>query len=263
MHRAENCRMRIVPLSAFSDNYIWAIVRGQRCALVDPGEASGALRWLAAEGLALDAILLTHHHLDHTGGVADLVANHPGTPVFGPDDPRIHGVTHALGQGERFTLPGDPAVEILCRATPGHTASHIVYLAEDCLFSGDTLFSAGCGRIFEGTPGQMFASLSRLAALPDSTRIFCAHEYTEANLRFALAVEPDNAAIAARIEACAALRARAEPTLPVTLGEERRYNPFLRCAEAKVQAAARAHDPATPSDEQACFTTLRNWKNTF
>ncbi|WP_417066891.1 hydroxyacylglutathione hydrolase [Niveibacterium terrae] len=255
--------MRIVPLSAFSDNYIWAIVRGERCVLVDPGDATGALRWLADEGLALDAILLTHHHDDHVGGVAELLSRHPGAQVFGPSDHRIPFVTRPLGDGERFVLPGDPVVVFRCLATPGHTVSHIVYLVEDCLFSGDTLFSAGCGRIFEGTPEQMFASLARLAALPDATRIFCAHEYTEANLRFALAVEPDNPAITAKMAACAAQRGRGEPTLPVTLGEERCYNPFLRCREAKVQAAALAHDPATRPGELACFTALRAWKNTF
>ena len=207
--------------------------------------------------------MLTHHHDDHVGGVAELLPHHPDTQVFGPADPRIPFVTHPLADGERFTLPGDPVVEFRCLATPGHTASHIVYLAEDCLFSGDTLFSAGCGRIFEGTPAQMFASLTRLAALPDSTRIFCAHEYTEANLRFALAVEPDNRSITAKMAACAAQRSRSRPTLPVTLGEERRYNPFLRCREAKVQAAALAHDPATRPGEQACFTALRAWKNNF
>ena len=255
--------MRIVPLSAFSDNYIWAIVRGGRCALVDPGEATGALRWLADEGLALDAILLTHHHDDHIGGVAELLSHHSGTPVFGPSDPRIPFVTRPLVDGDRFTLPGDPDIEFRCLATPGHTASHIVYLAADSLFSGDTLFSAGCGRIFEGTAEQMFTSLARLAALPDSTRIFCAHEYTEANLRFALTIEPDNQACAARMAACAAQRSRGLPTLPVTLREEKRYNPFLRCGEASVQAAVLAHDPTSLPGELTCFTALRRWKNTF
>ena len=255
--------MQIVPLSAFSDNYIWAIVRGKRCALVDPGEAAAALRFLANHALELDAILLTHHHSDHIGGVPELLRHNP-VALFGPQDARIPWVTHPLEDGDSFTLAG-ATKDFLFRtlAVPGHTQSHLAFLCEEALFCGDTLFSAGCGRIFEGSPEQMFASLQRLAELPDSTQVFCAHEYTEANLRFAQAVEPGNPEIAARIRACAALRRAGHPSLPSTLREEKHVNPFLRCNEANVLAAAQAYAPATALCPEACFATLRAWKNVF
>lgn len=261
MRSTENCRMRIVPLSAFSDNYIWAIVRGSRCALVDPGETGPALRWLEREALTLDAILITHHHQDHTGGVAELLDRFPDAQVLGPHDERIPLLTRSLADGERVSLAGMP--ELVCLSVPGHTRSHIAWLCGDALFCGDTLFSAGCGRIFEGTTDEMLASLDRLAALPDSTRIFPAHEYTLANLAFAEAVEPGNEALAARKRICSALIAQSRTTLPVSLGEEKRYNPFLRCDEVRVQAAARERDPATPPGRSGAFATLRAWKNTF
>ncbi len=253
--------MQIVPLSAFSDNYIWAIVADGLCVVVDPGDAAPVERFLAERHLTLDAILITHHHGDHTGGIAALSARHH-PKVFGPATEAIAGLTDTLTDGATQSLLNG-ALSLSVMAVPGHTAGHIAYLSPGALFCGDTLFSAGCGRLFEGTPAQMHASLGRFAALPDDTRVYCAHEYTQSNLRFALAVEPGNPDIVAYSGQCDALRAQARPTIPTTIGVERRINPFLRCDQADVRRMAEAVSGETLEDAGAVFAALRRWKNEF
>lgn len=245
-------------IPAFKDNYIWLLRRGDRAVVVDPGDAAPVMAHLQAEGMQLDAILVTHHHADHQGGVAGLTAYWP-VPVYGPAKESITGCSRPLSGGEGIDVLGQ-AFEVL--AVPGHTAGHIAYRMPGAVFCGDTLFGAGCGRLFEGTPAQMADSLAKLAALPDDTRIYCAHEYTEANLRFAVAVEPDNAAIRQRIAAVGERRRLGLPTVPSTLAEEKATNPFLRCAEPAVVAAAQARDPQA-RHAVGVFAAIREWKNVF
>lgn len=253
------------PIPAFSDNYIWAWHDGQRAAVVDPGETGGVLDWLKAEGVALDTILITHHHPDHTGGVAAL-REATGARVIGPVRERMPEPLQRVDDGETVTVLG---FDFQVIAVPGHTAGHIAYFCADLdgapmLFPGDTLFSGGCGRLFEGTPAQMHASLTRLASLPGNTRLCCTHEYTLANLRFALAVEPHNAELVHHNSSCLALRENGLPTLPSTIALEKAINPFLRTTEPEVAASVQAHAPQSPHlDAQAVFTTLREWKNLF
>jgi hydroxyacylglutathione hydrolase len=253
------------PIPAFSDNYIWAWHDGQRAAVVDPGETTGVLSWLSAQGVELDTILITHHHPDHTGGVAAL-REQTGARVIGPVRETMPEPLQRVGDGETVRVLGQD-FEVM--AVPGHTLGHIAYFAAGwpeapLLFCGDTLFSGGCGRLFEGTPAQMHASLSRLASLPGNTRVLCTHEYTLANLRFALAVEPDNTKLIEYHQACTELRAQGVPTLPSNIALEQRINPFLRTTEPSVIQAAQAHAAHLPHpDAQAVFATLREWKNHF
>ncbi|MDR1994391.1 hydroxyacylglutathione hydrolase [Azonexus sp.] len=245
-------------IPAFKDNYIWLLRRDRQAVVVDPGEAGPVLARLADDGLALASILITHHHADHQGGVAELTARYP-VPVFAPASESITGRTEPLHGGENLSVLGE-MVRVL--AVPGHTAGHVTYLVGDRLFCGDTLFGAGCGRLFEGTPAQMAASLAAIAALPPATLICCAHEYTEANLRFAQAVEPDNRDIRARMTRVAELRRTGLPSVPSTLAEELATNPFLRCRQPAVIAAARRHGAADDSPV-AVFAALRGWRNDF
>lgn len=246
-------------LPAFDDNYIWLLRdAGGRALVVDPGDAA-PVRAALGDTPPL-AILLTHHHGDHIGGVAALLARWPDTPVFAPHDDRIPQATQRVADGDRITV-GDWRFEVL--AVPGHTRSHVAYHGEGLLFCGDTLFSLGCGRMFEGTPAQMQASLARLAALPGDTRVCCAHEYTLGNAAFALVVEPGNPALQERVAAVRALRAAGRPTLPTTLAEERACNPFLRCDAPAVRAAAEAHAGHPLADAAAVFGALRAWKDGF
>lgn len=245
-------------IPAFKDNYIWLLRRGRQAFVVDPGDAAPVLQRLATDDLELAGILITHHHADHQGGIAGLLA-HRACDVFAPAKESITGRTHPLRGGERLELLGI-AVDVL--AVPGHTLGHLAYLMPDALFCGDTLFGAGCGRLFEGTPAQMSAALDRIAALPDATRIYCAHEYTQMNLPFAQAVEPENSHIAERIRQVALARAAGQPTVPLTLGEERLSNPFLRCREPAVIAAALAHGARDASPVEV-FAALRAWRNVF
>jgi hydroxyacylglutathione hydrolase len=255
----------IIPIPAFRDNYIWLIREGSCAAVVDPGDAAPVFACLDRERLALSAIVNTHHHGDHVGGNAALLARFP-VPVFGPATEVIPGRTHALSGGDRVDIPG-VRVTFDVLDVPGHTAGHIAYFGDvggaPVLFCGDTLFAGGCGRLFEGTPAQMWSSLARLAALPGETRAYCAHEYTLANLRFALAVEPGNAALSARIERDRARRERGLPTVPSTIAEERATNPFLRAGADAVRAAAAAHAGRPLPDDVASFAALREWKNGF
>ena len=257
----------IIPLAAFTDNYVWAIREGDRAAVVDPGDAAPVRAWLDDEGVSLTAILVTHHHRDHTGGIVDLVRDR-ALPVIGPAREAIPARTRAVAQADRFTIPGlDLELDVL--DIPGHTAGHVAFLGRDgtwgapALFCGDTLFAAGCGRLFEGTPEQMWRSLSALATLPGDTRVYCGHEYTLANLRFAAAVEPANPAIATRLAREQAKRDRGVPTLPPPRADERATNPFLRAAEPGVRGVAEARAGRKLVDAVAVFAALREWKNAF
>ncbi|HMN21858.1 MAG TPA: hydroxyacylglutathione hydrolase [Ottowia sp.] len=255
--------MELIALPAFNDNYLWLLHDGHDALVVDPGDAAPVQSALDRLGVKLRGILVTHHHGDHTGGVERLRAT-TGARVHGPARERIPGPFEALRDGDSVTVLG---IDWQVLDVPGHTAGHIAYYAPDVdgaplLFCGDTLFSGGCGRIFEGTPAQMLASLDRLAALPPATRVCCAHEYTLSNLRFAAAVEPDNAALADHTRRCEALRAQGRPTLPSTIAVERAINPFLRSREPAVVRAVQAQAPQA-RDEVAVFAALREWKNHF
>ncbi|MFO0447744.1 MAG: hydroxyacylglutathione hydrolase [Pseudomonadota bacterium] len=257
--------LEVTAVRAFADNYLWLVHgRGSACgrvAVVDPGDARPVLAALATQRLVLDCILVTHHHADHVGGVTDL-AERAAVPVYGPARESIPGRTVALRDGDRVTLEGlGLAFDVL--EVPGHTAGHVAYVGHGALFCGDTLFSGGCGRLFEGTPAQMLASLDRLARLPPDTRVYCAHEYTASNLRFALAVEPGNAELAAYAARGADLRSRDEASIPSSLGLERRINPFLRTREPAVREAAERHAARPLADDVDTFAVVRQWKNEF
>jgi hydroxyacylglutathione hydrolase len=257
----------IIPLAAFTDNYVWAIREGDRAAVVDPGDAAPVRAWLDDEGVSLTAILVTHHHRDHTGGIVELVRDR-AVPVVGPAREAIPARTLPVAQGDRFTIPGLD-LELGVLDIPGQTAGHVAFFGHGgawgapALFCGDTLFAAGCGRLFEGTPAEMWRSLSALAALPGDTRVYCGHEYTLANLRFAAAVEPGNPAIASRTAREQAKRDRGVPTLPSTLAEERATNPFLRAGDPGVRSVAEAWAGRKLGDAVAVFAALREWKNAF
>jgi hydroxyacylglutathione hydrolase len=259
--------MKLIALPAFSDNYLWLWQQDNLAVVVDPGDAAPVVQALAKEGLTLAAILVTHHHADHVGGVLEL---HQATsaPVYGPAREDVPAPFTPVMHGDHLTLLGQ-TVRVL--DVPGHTAGHVAYFLPDTpqspvLFCGDTLFSGGCGRIFEGTPAQMLASLDSLAALPTHTRICCAHEYTLANLRFALAVEPDNIDLQTYTAQCQQLRAQGTPTLPAQLGNELHINPFLRARHPSVRLAVAQHaglSALEQTDDVAVFAALRQWKNDF
>lgn len=253
--------MNIIPLPAFRDNYIWLLHDGRHAVAVDPGDAAPVEQYLAEHGLTLTAVLVTHHHPDHVGGLAALTAGRQ-IPVYGPAQEAIAGLTVRLADGDRVRIEA-PALDLAVLEVPGHTAGHIAYYGDGVLFCGDTLFSAGCGRLFEGTAAQMAASLARLATLPDDTRVYCTHEYTLSNLAFARAAEPRNAARDRYLEECEALRAGGRPTLPSTLAREKAINPFLRAAEPEILDALARHLGQRPADALASFAALREWKNVF
>jgi hydroxyacylglutathione hydrolase len=252
------------PIRAFRDNYIW-LIQGARAprdvAVVDPGDAEPVRAVLAAERLHLSAILATHHHADHVGGIPELVAE-TGAKVFGPArELKLPGVERLHG-GMRASLDElGLAFEVL--DVPGHTAGHIALAGHGALFCGDTLFSAGCGRLFEGTAEQMLASLDVLAGLPEETLVFCGHEYTEANLKFAVAVEPNNSSIMDYVKRVAALRAEGRPSLPSMIGLEKRVNPFLRSRHEDVKSAAERRAGRMLPTPAAVFAEIRSWKDTF
>ena len=255
--------MKLIPLPAFDDNYIWMLHDGQRALVVDPGDAQPVLAALQRESLQLQSILVTHHHPDHTGGV-DVLRDATGASVFGPAKERMPEPLQRLRSGDTVQVL-DLDWQVL--DVPGHTAGHIAYFCEipghaPVLFCGDTLFSGGCGRLFEGTAQQMQASLALLAALPDATRVCCAHEYTLSNLKFALEVEPDNLALVAYQSRCKALREQGLPTLPSTIETERQINPFMRSGQPTILASARRFD-AEGLAHNGAFSTLRQWKNQY
>jgi len=256
--------LEVSPVRAFADNYLWLIhapARREDVVAVDPGDARPVQAALEQHGLRLRAVFVTHHHPDHVGGVRELAARH-GVEVFGPARETMPCAVRPLAGGDVVSL-ADLGLHFQVMDVPGHTAGHIAYHGHGSLFCGDTLFSAGCGRLFEGTPAQMLASLDSIAALPDDTRIFCAHEYTLGNLAFAAVVEPGNAAVLETLEATRKLRERAAITLPARLGHERRINPFLRCREPSVRTAAEAHAGQELPEAVDVFATVRAWKDGF
>jgi hydroxyacylglutathione hydrolase len=251
----------VTAIPAFTDNYIWLVSSGgDHCAVIDPGDSAPVEKMLRHLGLELSYILITHHHADHTGGVAELVKAH-GAAVYGPHDSRIPGQDQSFGEGEAVSLPL-LNLEFRVLEVPGHTSSHIAFFGHGCLFCGDTLFSVGCGRLFEGTPEQMQSSMDKLAALPAATRVFCAHEYTLSNCDFALAVEPDNQKLIRRASEVEAARAVGRSTIPSTLGEELAVNPFLRTRQPSVVAAAREREPKAGPGASA-LAVIRAWKDSF
>lgn len=253
--------LQIVPLPAFQDNYIWLLRMGNTAAVVDPGDAAVVEAYLHEHGLDLVAILVTHHHPDHTGGLRALTAAR-SIPVYGPAGQSIDHVSEAVSEGDMVVLPDlDLRFEVL--EVPGHTRTHIAFHSPGVLFPGDTLFSAGCGRLLGGTAAQLHASLQRLAALPDETAVYCTHEYTLANLAFSSEADPDNSERDRWNETCRALRASGKPTLPSTIDREKRINPFLRTSAPGVIRAVTARNGAKPSDSLECFTALRAWKDAF
>jgi len=253
--------LEITAIPAFQDNYIWLLsAGGTTCAIVDPGQAGPVLEVLDETGLDLRYVLLTHHHPDHIGGVAALLDKYPAK-VMGPADQRIPVVHQVCSDGDHVSLP-ELDVEFSVISVPAHTRSHIAFYSEPVLFPGDTLFSIGCGRFFEGTPADMQRSLDKLAVLPKETRIYSAHEYTASNCAFALEVEPDNPQLLARAEQVTRLRAAGKITLPAILGDELAANPFLRTREKQVLEAARGIDPgATPGIP--VMAVIRAWKDRF
>ena len=255
--------MYLIPIPAFADNYLWLLHNGKRALIVDPGDAAPVLRALEQSALQLESILVTHHHADHTGGV-DALRNATGATVYGPASERIPAPFKPLREGDSVHSLG---LDFVVLDVPGHTAGHIAFYTPDMdgkplLFCGDTLFSGGCGRLFEGTPAQMLASLKKLAALPGSTRVCCTHEYTLGNLRFARAVEPDNAELAAYQAHCLQLREQGQPTLPSSIDQEMLINPFLRTQQASILAAVHRFD-ASAHDDTTVFAALRQWKNQY
>ena len=252
--------LTITPLSAFNDNYIWVIENPQTraCAVVDPGDAAPVLDYLNKTALKLSAILITHHHIDHIGGVEEILQHYPA-PVYGPAKENIPHCEHPLHQGNKI-LVSDVA-DFTVSDIPGHTLGHIAYHHDMLLFCGDTLFAGGCGRVFEGTPLQMLNSLNQLAALDPITQIYCAHEYTEANLLFAEQVEPNNQDIQQRLKEVQMLRKQNQPTLPSSLESELKTNPFLRCHESSVQKMAETKVKHSLNETVEVFSVIREWKN--
>ena len=256
--------MNLLPLPAFSDNYIWLLQHQGMALVVDPGESTPVNHWLKENNHRLDCILVTHHHGDHTGGVSDLQREW-GAKVYGPAKEKLGFEYQAMTQGSSLSWYG---LNFRTIDVPGHTAGHIAYYAEPdnqtpLLFCGDTLFSGGCGRLFEGTAEQMLQSMDKLAALPSTTRVCCAHEYTLSNLKFANAVEPDNLVLKHYISKCQQLRAQNLPTLPAELGNELQINPFLRTRRPSVINAVKKMAPLGTNNEAEIFAQLRIWKNEY
>ena len=262
--------LTITAIKAFNDNYIWVLQQQPQTQVyvVDPGDANVVIDYLEANQLTLAGILLTHHHNDHTGGVAELQAySQDQLTVFGPDNEKIKGITHPLHAAAQPRLTLDyMSSELQVLAVPGHTAGHIAYVIDDALFCGDTLFSGGCGRLFEGTPAQMLDSLQQLAQLPADTRVYCAHEYTLSNLKFALAVNPNNRALQDYNERAIQLRRQDKTTIPSTIALERAINPFLRASDTEIVDSIKQHFSDLNHanlDELGGFTLLRQWKDNF
>ncbi|ABP34238.1 hydroxyacylglutathione hydrolase [Polynucleobacter asymbioticus] len=267
----KNTLLQVWPIPAFDDNYIWCIHNGKSALVVDPGDAVPVLEYLKQSGLRLTGILITHHHADHTGGILALLdALGKDIPVIGPAGSNIPGRTQIAKADDKIEITS-PRISLQVYEVPGHTLSHIAYFAnmqanvvEPMLFCGDTLFASGCGRLFEGTPTQMTQSLAKFASLPKNTLVYCTHEYTLSNIRFALAVEPNNVNLISWDEQARALRDQGLPTLPTTVGQELQVNPFMRCDQAEVIAAAKEisnhADLSTPAHVLA---VIRAWKDRF
>ena len=249
----------IVPVSAFTDNYIWVIHDQYHAVVVDPGEAKPVLDFLEQKKLKITAILNTHHHIDHVGGNLKLLQQFQ-VPVYGPGSELISTVTHCLKEGDSVYLP-ELSLRLSILDIPGHTAGHIAYYGANLLFCGDTLFSCGCGRLFEGTAQQMYISLNKLAKLPDETVVYCGHEYTLANINFARLVEPENQAIT-QLQISAEKKRKSDlPTLPSTIAKEKACNPFLRCNQPEVIRNASNYAGKPLTDPVSIFAAIRKWKN--
>jgi hydroxyacylglutathione hydrolase len=253
--------INISAIPAFQDNYIWLLhTGGKECAVVDPGDSQPVRQVLQQSGLRLSTILITHHHADHIGGVASL-AEEWNPQLIGPADSRIPGLHTVVGQGDKAQVP-ELGLEFEVIEVPGHTRSHIAFHGHGRLFCGDTLFSVGCGRLFEGTAAQMQESLDKIASLPGDTLVYCAHEYTQANCQFALEVEPQNRALQAKSQEVKAAREAGKITLPSRLDEELAVNPFLRSRENAVISAARQRNPAAKPGAST-LQTIREWKDSY
>ena len=267
----KNTLLQVWPIPAFDDNYIWCIHNGKSALVVDPGDAVPVLEYLKHSGLRLTGILITHHHADHTGGILALLeALGAHIPVIGPAGDNIPGRTQIAKADDKIEI-ASPRISFQVYEVPGHTLSHIAYFAnmqanvvEPMLFCGDTLFASGCGRLFEGTPTQMSQSLAKFALLPKNTLVYCTHEYTLSNIRFALAVEPNNANLISWAEQAKALRDQGLPTLPTTVGQELQVNPFMRCDQTDVIAAAKEmSNNADLSTAAHVLAVIRAWKDRF
>nr|WP_086941232.1 hydroxyacylglutathione hydrolase [Thaumasiovibrio occultus] len=251
--------LTIESIPAFNDNYIWLIHKdANHCVVVDPGDATPVLTYLQTHDMTLDAILITHHHADHIGGISELKRQFPRCHVIGPAQDPIPGLTQAVDEGDHIDIFGE-SFEVW--HIPGHTQGHIGYIGDNKLFCGDTLFSAGCGRLLGGTAEQLFTSLQRLAQLPDETAVYCAHEYTSSNIAFALAAEPDNIALQTYRDEVNQLRAKGLGTIPTQIGTEKAVNPFLRCDQEEVRKSVTEHIHIEENLE--IFTQLRRWKDNF
>ena len=254
--------INIEPIKAFDDNYIWLMTTNEGSIVVDPGENINLLKVIEKKNIKLDAILITHHHYDHTGGIEELLIKYPNLKVYGPNN-NVDLIKSRLGDGELLNVIG---IDFEVIEIPGHTLDHIAYYANinnsPVLFCGDTLFAGGCGRVFEGTLDQMYDSLMKLKKLPKNTRIYCGHEYTINNLKFAKAVEPDNIDLIIRYDEALDLRKNNIPTLPSTISIELKTNPFLRADENNVQKII-SHKFKTGFSEKEIFSALRQWKDNF
>ena len=256
--------IQILPIAAFSDNYIWLLynAHSRQACVVDPGDAQPVLATLKELGLELTDVLITHHHFDHVGGLKELQSAY-SPRVYGPTNPAIAGISETVTAGDTVAVLG---MEFQVQEVPGHTLDHIAYFhdaEEPLLFCGDTLFAGGCGRLFEGTPAMMHKSLQSLAELPTATRVYCAHEYTLANLAFALAVEPENSALRQRIAEAEATRASNRPTVPSDISLELATNPFLRCSNEELRASLALQGKPSEGSDSDVFATVRAWKDNF
>ncbi len=252
----------VTPIPAFTDNYIWCIQKDQQCWVVDPGDAKPVIQFCKEHNLTLTGILITHHHWDHTGGIADLLVQYPSVPIVGPSYGNIQHLTQQVSLGDSVMLTGlDITLEVI--EVPGHTLDHIAYHGESLLFCGDTLFSVGCGRLFEGTPEQMLSSLQKLMQLHDKTVVYCTHEYTLANINFAEQVEPQNQALHDYKKWAQQQREKGLPTLPTTIQQQKAINPFLRAQQDEIKHNAEQYVGTQLPNEEAVFTAIRQWKDNF
>jgi hydroxyacylglutathione hydrolase len=256
--------LQVIPVPAFSDNYIWLIINSanNQAACVDPGDATPVLQYCDQNSITLCAILITHHHPDHTGGVAEL-AEHYSIPVYGPAQESIPNCEHPLKEGDQIKIKNLDDLKLRIIDIPGHTRGHIAFIGNGWVFCGDTLFAAGCGRIFEGTPQQMFDSLNKFKTLDPSTQVFCGHEYTLANLTFAQSVEPNNKDIQNKMVLIQKMRDENKPTLPSTISEELKTNPFLRADSPEIIASAQNYRGQSLTQPVDVFATVREMKNNF
>ena len=253
--------VQVIPIPAFNDNYIWALVNqdNKQLYVVDPGDAEPVLAFCREHSLSLKGILITHHHWDHTNGVEKLVKKFNGLPVYGPNNSPFEGITHKLKDDAVITLD-ELQLTLAIMHVPGHTLDHIAYYNENMIFCGDTLFNGGCGRLFEGTPSQMLTSLLRIAALPDSTQVYCTHEYTRANLDFAAYIEPDNHTLVAYRDE---LAKHSDISLPTTIEQQKAINPFLRTHEHNVRTSVLAKNSVTEINDVSVFAALRELKDNY